>query len=342
MSIGRIPAMSELEGRKAGRREFLRSLGLATAGLAVVGGTAAASGKAMRGVFPIGLTPVTPDDRLDLEDLAAEVRFCSRGGVHGFIWPQIASGWSTLSEKERLDGAEAILSAGKGGRTVLIIGVQSAEMDAVARYARQAQKLGADGLISLPPPGVTDERALLEFYQRVGKLTDLPLFMQATGSMSVDLIVNVFNAVPTMRMVKDEAGDPLVRVTELRRRTKDQLKVFSGNGVRTMITEMELGFSGHCPYPTLADVYSAAFDLFHAGKKVEAFDMFGRIQALGSMGPVTGHAVMIARGVFKPGARQRAGADTGRGGRGGAPARPWGEKEIRDALDTYLKPYLRA
>src|SRR5664279_1584823 len=75
-----------------GRREFLQVLGAGALGLTV--GSAATS-KPMRGVFPIGQTPFTEDDKLDLDCLAAEVRFCNRGGVHGFAWPQIASGWST-------------------------------------------------------------------------------------------------------------------------------------------------------------------------------------------------------------------------------------------------------
>ena len=345
------------------RREFLRSLSAGALSLALSGRSVFAADKPgarqLRGVFPIGLTPVTQDDKLDLEDLAAEVKFCNRGGVHGFVWPQIASGWSTLTEKERLDGAEAILAAGKGGKTALVIGVQGPDMDTVTRYAKHAEKLGADAIVSLPPQGVTDEKALVDYYQQVGRLTALPLFVQSQGSMSVDGIVEMFNSIPTMRQVKDEAGDPLQRISQLRQRTNDQLKVFSGNGVRTMITEMELGFSGHCPYPTLGDVYAAAYDLWHAGKKLEAFDMFGRIQAIGTMGPVTGHDVLIARGVFKPGARARRGAPAaagsdlptggrgGMGGRGGGGGgargggRPWGIKEIRDALDTYLKPYLR-
>jgi len=344
--------MTPTAAHKSDRRRFLRTLSAGAASLALTPLSAPAAGeKPLRGLFPIGLSPFTPDDKLDLEGLANEVKFANRGGVHGFIWPQIASGWSTLTQKERLDGAEAILAAGKGGKTALVIGVQATEMADVTEYAKHAEKLGADALISLPPPGVTDDKALLDYYQQVGTLTPLPLFVQSQGSMSVDLVVELFKSVPTMRCVKDEAGDPLQRVTEIRKRTNDKLSVFSGMGVRTMITEMELGFSGHCPYPVLADVYAAAFDLWHSGRKPEAFAMFGRILALGSMGPVTGHIVFVARGVFKPGTQGRTGApaaqgsDTapargGRGGGGGS-ARPWGEKEIREALDTYLKPYLR-
>jgi 4-hydroxy-tetrahydrodipicolinate synthase len=346
------------------RRGFLQLLGAGTLGLALSGrtlrgagatGTTAKPGaKQLRGLFPIGQTPFLEGDKLDLESLAAQVSFCNRGGVHGFVWPQIASGWTTLSEAERLAGAEAILAKGKGGRTALAIGVQSksGDLDEVARYAKHAASHGADAIVSLPPPGVSDEKVLLDYYQQVGRMTDLPLFVQTQGDMSIDLVVEVYKTVPTARYLKDEAaaeGGPLVRIAEIRRRTNDEMKVFSGQGVRTMVSEMELGFSGHCPVVGLADVYAAAFDLWHAGKHQEAFDMFGRILAFGSLGSVDSNALLVARGVFKPGVQSRnrsaGGGTTGRGGRGGAAGRGGlrlDEKEIRDALAHYLKPYLRA
>ena len=260
----------------------------------------------MRGLFPIGYTPDTPDNKMDLDGMAAQVKFCIRGGVHGFVWPQLASGWTSLSDSERMEGNEVILSAAKGGTTAIVIGVQSSDPAAVSRYAKQAEKLGADAIISLPPPGVTDEKALLAYYQEVGRMTNLPLFAQAVGAMSVDLLVEMFKTIPTMRYVKDEAGVPLERIADLRQKTGDQLKVFSGNGAGTMISEMERGFSGACPYTTLADVFAASFDLWHKGRKREAFDMFGRIQAFATITPIGSHEILIARGVFKPGTKNRA------------------------------------
>jgi len=343
-----------------GRRQFLLQLGAGAASLACANSSIAAeSAKPMRGLFPIGQTPCTPDNKLDLDDLAAEVKFCNRGGVHGFVWPQIASGWAGLSRKERMDGAETILAAGKGGNTALVIGVQTTGSDigGPVEYARHAAKHGADAIVSLPPEKAGDN-AMLEYYKTIGKATDLPLFVQSTGDMSVDLIVRMFQEIPTMRVVKDEAGNPLQRVAEIRERTGGKLNVFSGNGVRTMITEMELGFSGHCPTTGMADVYAQAFDLWHAGRKREAFDMFGRVLAFDSI-PNSGAYALIARGVFKEGTITRSmtspggaslGAPSSGGGgaaaTGGAARRPApldeaGKKAIREALNTYLKPYLR-
>jgi dihydrodipicolinate synthase/N-acetylneuraminate lyase len=329
----------------------MRTLGGGALGLALADRSRSAETKPMRGVFPIGQTPVTESGALDLDCLQNEVKFCNRYKVHGFAWPQIASGWTTLSEKERLDGAEAILAAGKGGMTALVIGVQDKEgkIDQAVAYAKHAAKNGADAIVSLPPDKA-DDKAMIDYYKTIGQAVGLPLIVQSQGDMSVDLIVEMFRQIPTMRCVKDEAGNPLARITEIRQRTNDKLAVFSGNGVRTMIDEMRLGFSGHCPTTVLADFYAAAFDLWHAGKRPEAFDMFGRIQAFNSITGAGGY-LMAMRGIFKEDTRTRpmSGGGTGAGGSGGgrsgqaaaAPLDDAAKQAIRDAWDQFMKPYLR-
>jgi dihydrodipicolinate synthase/N-acetylneuraminate lyase len=334
----------KFEIKRPGRREFLCRLGAGAVSLALANEQAAEGapgGKPLRGLFPIGQTPCTPDNRLDLDSLAAEVKFCNRGGVHGFAWPQIASGWAGLTRNERMDGAEAILAAGKGGKTALAIGVQTqgGDVNGAIGYAKHAAKNGADAIISLPPEKA-DAEGMLDYYKTIGKATELPLFVQSSGDMSVDLIVRMFREIPTMRVVKDEAGNPLQRVAEIRERTGGRLNVFSGNGVRTMITEMERGFVGHCPTTGLSDIYAQAFDLWHAGKKREGFDMFGRVLAFASI-PNADSYVLIARGVFKEGAITRSMPMSGGGGGRAAPLDEAGRKEIREALSIYLKPYLR-
>jgi dihydrodipicolinate synthase/N-acetylneuraminate lyase len=329
------------------RRQFIRSLSAGLACLTLASESRAAtagSAKKLEGVFPIGFSPFTEENKLDLDGLASQVRFCNRGGVHGFVWPQLASAWSTLSDEERTAGAEAILAAGKGGHTAVVIGVQAPQMASVEKFAKHAEQNGADAIISLPPPGVSDEKKLLEYYQQVGGITRLPLFAQCTGSMSIDLLVEMFRSIPTFRQVKDEAGNPLVRIKEIQRRTGGELRVFSGNGVATMMTEMESGFLGHCPYVSLADVYAAAFDLFHGGKRREAFDMFGRIQAMTSMMPQNTIDILIARGVLKEGTKTRNGPPVpgaeNAGNRRPTPP-PMTHDEIRTTLKTYLGPYLK-
>src|ERR1019366_6069574 len=138
---------------------------------------------------------------------------------------------------------------------------QGTVLDKSIMFAKHAAKNGADAIVSLPPEKA-DDNGMIEYYKAIGKATDLPLFVQSQGDMSVDLIVKMFEEIPTFKCVKDEAGNPLAR---------------------TMIDEMRLGFSGHCPTTGLSDFYAAAFDLWHGGKHREAFDMFGRLQAFSTI-----------------------------------------------------------
>jgi dihydrodipicolinate synthase/N-acetylneuraminate lyase len=331
--------MTELHGFD--RRQCLRALALGASLVVAPRILYSRTTRRLAGVFPIAFTPITADNQVDYLGLAAQVQFCRRGGVHGLAWPQIASGWTTLTEEERNRGAEAIIAAARGGSTAIVIGVQSrtADFAETARYAKQAQMLGADAIICIPPSGATAPE-LLAFYQQLGKVTELPMFAQTGGDFSVDLLIEMFNTIPTFRHVKDEAGDPLERVGEIRKRTNGQLNCFSGRGVSTMITEMERGFVGHCPFVSLADLYASAYDSYHAGQVREAFDQFGRIEAANSMFSQSDVNVLIARGVLRPGTTSRV-----------APPAPGAETrhrkvstpdEIKQELDKYLKPYLRA
>lgn len=335
---------SQLE--EPARRAFLRTLGAGAVSLAFSSLAESATARPLRGVFPIGQTPFTEDDKIDLDLLQNEVKFCNRYKVHGFAWPQIASGWTTLSEQERLSGAEAILAAGKSGKTALVIGVQTQgnDMAKAVMYAKHAAKNGADAVISLPPENA-DDKATIEYYKTIGAATELPLIVQSQGSMSVDLVVEMARQIPTIKAVKDEAGDPLARVTQIIERTGGRLAVFSGNGVRTMIDEMRLGFSGHCPYTVLSDFYAAAFDLWHAGKRREAFDMFGRMQAFNSVTGASSNYLLVLRGIFKESTKQRGNAGGGGGGgraaRGAGPLDEATKKAVRDAWDEFMKPHLR-
>jgi dihydrodipicolinate synthase/N-acetylneuraminate lyase len=326
------------------RRMVLKSLSCAVVATALpstlrAGAVAGASAKPLNGLFPIGQTPFTQDDKLDLDALTSQVRFCNRGRVPGFIWPQIASGWSTLSTEERLSGAEAILADGKRGRTALVIGVQTKgnDLPGAIAFAKHAAKNGADAICSLPPDGTDAE--ILSYYKAIGAATDLPLFVQTIGNMSVDLVVQMFQSIPTMRVVKDEAGDPLQRVTELRQKTGGKLAVFAGKGVRLMVDEMQLGFTGFCPVVALADVYQQAWELYQQGKKREAFDMFGRILAFDSITNADQY-LTVARGIFKEDVKFRPTPGMGEGRAKQPPLTDAEKQAVRDELNTYLKPYL--
>lgn len=327
------------------RRSFLHLV--AGGSLSITAGAENATAKQLRGVFPIAQTPFTDSDKLDIDSLVEQLRFIDRGRVHGFVWPQLASEWSTLSESERLEGAEALGSAAKKLRPTLVLGVQAPNTEAAVRYAVHAKKVGADAVISLPPVDEKDPKAVVAYYKRVGEATDLPLFAQAVGNMSVPTLIEMYNAVPTFRYVKDEAGQPLFRIRELRERSSDHLKIFTGGHGRTMIDEMNRGFSGTMPAASFADLYASAWDLWQEGKQKESMEIFGRVSMLISEVSVYGieslKYILQLRGVFQTYRTRekrnnvQSAASIGLGGR----LDESGKDIIRRMLDD-VKPWLKA
>ncbi len=332
-----------------GRRGFLSMMaGAGALGLMFARSGSAATRKPLRGLFPIAQTPFAESGKLDLDSLVREVEFIDRGRVPGFVWPQKASEWSVLTEKERLEGTEAIASTGKKLRPAIVIGVQAPNVATAMKYARHAEKAGADAIISLPPRGQKDPNAVLDYYQQVAKSVNLPMFAQTVDGISVDLLIRMFKSIPNLRYVKDEAGNPLERVSRLRRLSGDQVKVFAGNGVTMMINEMELGFSGLCPAAWLADLYTEAWNLWFAGKHQQAADMFGRILMVESMcrpaGPDSGKYILCLRDVFKTYTWRSYAMFSPPGERSPHPIQhldAQGKRWVRQALE-FVKPYLRA
>jgi 4-hydroxy-tetrahydrodipicolinate synthase len=324
------------------RRIFLAGASAAT--LAGLTGPAAAAvpRKKMRGIYPIAQTPCTPDNKLDLDLLASQVKFCTKARVPGVVWPQLASGWITLSDEERFSGAEALLAAAKGTSTEVVIGVQARGGDTAqsAKFARHAEAHGASAviaLVSLPPEKATDA-AVVEYYKSIGSATSLPLVMQATGTQSVDLVAEVFRQAPTLACIKDEAGEPLNRIAQIRARTGGRISVFAGRAAHTFISELGEGFDGNCPAFTLCDILQRTFELWNAGKEREAFDLYGRYAAFMTIPNVDPYA-MIARGFFPEGTKIRVMPN----GKDSMAALSEADKRfIKRAYTEFVKPYATA
>ena len=258
-----------------------------------------ASAGTFGGIYPIVQTPFHDDGSLDTETLKKETAFLLRCGVHGMAWPQLASEFWSLTVDERLKGAEAMLAAGKGHRARLVVGVQSDDAEGSVRMAQHAARLGADALISLPPSGM----GLTEFFTRIAAAAPgLPLCLQAVGKLSVEEVIALTRAVPAVKLVKDEAGVTLPRISQFREKAPD-LRVFTGGHGRTLIDELMRGSAGSMPAAGPADLYAKAYDLWEKGRRREAVRMFARAAVLVPEFEQYGieglKYLLVLRGVFK-------------------------------------------
>ena len=286
------------------RRTFLQGAGASLAALAT-GGSAAFAAGTDRQISQWQIAGRGLSHRLDAVQAGQQLRcrrdgpqqqFLNRGKVAGMAWPQNASGWQSLSAAEWNAGAEALASV--KGDTALVLGVQTEGFNVAnsQAYAKKAKSLNADGIISLVPPNANDADRIA-YFKALADASGLPIMVQAVGDVSVDQLVALAAAIPSIVAVKDEAGDPLERAPDLLKKTGGKLEDFSGGGGMTFFAELELGFLGTCPYTGLADVLQACFNAYRAGKKREAYDIFGRFLAFNSL-PHANEYVMKARGVF--------------------------------------------
>jgi len=274
---------------------------------------AESSGKPIRGVFPIMATPFTPDKAVDFEDLVREVDFMDRCGVHGMVWPQLASEYWLLSREERFRGMETLAKAARGRRPALILGVQAPSTEEMLEYARFAEKLEPDGMIAIPPKDARTLEDFLNYYRALARLTQRPIFVQTSGGAekiepSIEALVQLAREFPHCAYVKEEYPPVLERMKSLTQHRPPIRGVFSGNHGKGWTYEMRLGCDGTCPGAPLSDIYVRIWDWYQAGAKDKALDLFARLLLLinlESQIPGTFVYLMKKRRVFKAVASRR-------------------------------------
>lgn len=292
------------------RRLCLRLLASGT--LAAPAALHGAPAKPLAGVFPIVQTPFSDDDRLDTKVLGEEIRFCDRIGVHGVVWPQLASEYADLSLEERFAGMEVVAGIGKELRPAVVLGVQGPDIATALKYTRHAEKLAPDAIIALPPPAAKDPRQVIAYYKAIGEHTSRPLFAQTIGNMPVDTVLEMAATIPNFRYVKDEAGHTLSRISEYRHKNSGNIKgIFTGGHGRTMIDELMRGATGTMPAVPFGDLYVNVWDAWNAGNRASAFDQFSKLMLLVTQVAAYGipsiKYILHKRGVF-PNANCRSGA----------------------------------
>jgi dihydrodipicolinate synthase/N-acetylneuraminate lyase len=316
------------------RRQFLWQAAGAAAAWALPG-----PARPLRGVFPILATPFTAGNAVDFEDLAKEVRWLDRCGVHGMVWPQLASEYSLLSKAERLRGMEVIASAAKGLQPALVLGVQGPNTAAALEFVEKAESLAPDALIAIPPAEARTLADFQSYYEAIAKAARRPVFIQTTGGprglqFPVEAVLDLARRFENLRHVKEEFEPVIPRMQELARHRDVIQGVFSGNHGRAMLYEMALGFDGTMPGPVYADVHAQVWSLYQAGQKEKAREVFARLLLmlhLEQQIPAARRYLMKKRGVFKTSLSRRDRSEPS----------PEEIREIEFQFEA-LKPYLQA
>lgn len=301
------------------------------------------------GVFIIMQTPFldTPGKEIDGESLRRETDFLCRCGVHGMVWPAGAGEYNTLSMKERLKFAEVVVKEARD-RTPVMIGVHGANAAEAVEYARNAEKIGAHGMLALPPTqGKVDEKMVTDYYTAITQTSKLPLCIMVQmpelidpqkdkDVMSVDYLIGLARKLPTIRYLKEEIRPVPYRISRYANEAKDVLVPMTGGGSRNLLNEMARGSRGTMPGAGFADIQAQIWDWYVAGKKKEARDLFAKMLMMAVLELHTGYVlqkeILRRRGVFK--------TITMRAERGFAPMDQGDLNELSEIFEV-LRPYFR-
>ncbi len=187
--------------------------------------------KQWQGVFPAATTQLKKDQSLDLDATARHIEALIESGVTGLIMLGSLGENQTLEPEEKRRVLRAAVEVVRG-RVPVLSGVAEPATGLAVRYARDAERLGADGLMLMPPMSYKgDARETLAHFRTVAKSTGLPIMIYNNPiSYANDITPEMFAglaAVKNFVALKESSGDTR-RITDLHNTVGGRYAIFTG------------------------------------------------------------------------------------------------------------------
>ena len=113
--------------------------------------------KPFRGTYTVMITPFDGAGELDLKALGELTEWQIAQGIHGLIPLGSTGEFLSLSQEETRAVADTVIQRA-AGRVPVLIGTGAEDTRDVVRLSRQAEQLGADGVMIIPPFYCTPDR----------------------------------------------------------------------------------------------------------------------------------------------------------------------------------------
>jgi dihydrodipicolinate synthase/N-acetylneuraminate lyase len=184
-----------------------------------------------RGVFPAVCTQFHADYSLNVPGTLAHLDAQLAAGIHGVVMMGSVGENTTLDAAEKRELLKATV-AHVGKKAPVLTGVAEYTTAGACRWAAEAAKLGADGLMVLPPMVyTTDRREAIAHFRAVAKASDLPIMVYNNPpAYRVDITPEMFAELadePKFACIKESSDNPR-RITDIVNLTKDRYVLFAG------------------------------------------------------------------------------------------------------------------
>lgn len=191
----------------------------------------AAMTKTFRGTFTVMITPCDPMGAVDLKALAAFTDWQIREGIHGLIPLGSTGEFLSLSQKERDAVAETVIQTA-AGRVPVLIGTGAEDTREALRLSRDAEEMGADGVMIIPPfySTPTDDEIVFH-YKTIAEGINIPIMVYNNpATANVDLkpaLVARIAEIDGCDYIKESTLE-VTRVRDIIRLCGERMTVFGG------------------------------------------------------------------------------------------------------------------
>jgi 4-hydroxy-tetrahydrodipicolinate synthase len=186
---------------------------------------------AWQGVFPAVTTQFRDDDSVDFDATAKVMKALIKDGVSGMIVCGTVGENCSLTRAEKVRLMELAKDAA-GGRVPVITGVAEYTTEFARETAREAARVGLDGLMVMPAMVYSAKpRETLAHFRGVASATDLPIMIYNNPPIyRIDVTPDMMVALADTKTIvafKESSGDTK-RFVDLRNMTGDRFIPFCG------------------------------------------------------------------------------------------------------------------
>ncbi len=184
-----------------------------------------------RGTYTVMITPFDADGNVDAKALGDLTEWQIRQGIHGLIPLGSTGEFLSLSDEEKQLVADTVIQRA-AGRVPVLIGTGAEDTREVVRLSRRAEKLGADGVMIIPPFYCTPtDDELVHHYRTVAEAIAIPIMVYnnpATANVDLkpDLVARIAE-IDGCDYIKESTLE-VTRVRDIIRACGENMTVFGG------------------------------------------------------------------------------------------------------------------
>ena len=184
------------------------------------------------GSFTVMVTPFSEDgSKVDYSTLRRFVDWQIANGVPGLIPLGSTGEFLSVADEERREIVTTIIQQ-VDGRVPVLVGTADEWTDKSVRYSREAEELGASGVMVVPPYYASPtEDELYAHYQRISDAISIPIMVYNNpNTANVDLTPELLarlSQIENVDYVKESSGD-ISRIREIDRLSEGRMTVFAG------------------------------------------------------------------------------------------------------------------